>query len=268
MEGMPWIADDRKVVLPPREELHTSMESLIHHFKIVTRDSACPRARSTSRSSRPRGESGCYLVSDGGPKPWRIHFRAPSFVALEATATCLENALGRRPDRGGRLARRRDGGHRPVTSFYDEVQELRARYPEGTLARRSCPRFGSRRRSTAGCLARPWRRPAEALELTPAYCYSVASFYDMLHVEPIGQHTIEVCTNVCCGLVNAQAVLDAFEQELGVAPARRPTTARSRSARSSASAAARRRPIVAVDHRYRQSVTPEDVPAIVGECGG
>jgi NADH-quinone oxidoreductase subunit D len=41
----------------------------------------------------PRGEAGCYLVSDGGPKPWRIHFRAPSFAALEATATCLHRAL-------------------------------------------------------------------------------------------------------------------------------------------------------------------------------
>jgi NADH-quinone oxidoreductase subunit D len=53
MQGEPWIADDRKVVLPPREELHTSMESLIHHFKIVTEGFASPRARSTSGSSHP-----------------------------------------------------------------------------------------------------------------------------------------------------------------------------------------------------------------------
>ena len=57
MEGQPWIADDRKVVLPPREELHTSMESLIHHFKIVTEGSACPRARSTRPSSRRAASS-------------------------------------------------------------------------------------------------------------------------------------------------------------------------------------------------------------------
>ncbi|MGZ4375396.1 MAG: NADH dehydrogenase (quinone) subunit D [Gaiellaceae bacterium] len=93
MEGMPWIADDRKVVLPPREELHTSMESLIHHFKIVTEGFRVPEGEIYVAVESPRGESGCYLVSDGGPKPWRIHFRAPSFVALEATATCLENAL-------------------------------------------------------------------------------------------------------------------------------------------------------------------------------
>src|SRR6201987_4817101 len=93
MEGRPWIADDRKVVLPPREELHTSMESLIHHFKIVTEGFRVPEGEVYAAIESPRGESGCYLVSDGGPKPWRVHFRAPSFVALEATATCLENAL-------------------------------------------------------------------------------------------------------------------------------------------------------------------------------
>jgi len=93
MEGMPWIADDRKVVLPPREELHTSMESLIHHFKIVTEGFRVPEGEIYTAVESPRGESGCYLVSDGGPKPWRIHFRSPSFVALEATATCMHRAL-------------------------------------------------------------------------------------------------------------------------------------------------------------------------------
>jgi NADH-quinone oxidoreductase subunit D len=93
MEGEPWIADDRKVVLPPREELHTSMESLIHHFKIVTEGYRVPEGEVYATIESPRGESGCYLVSDGGPRPWRVKFRAPSFVALEATATCMHDAL-------------------------------------------------------------------------------------------------------------------------------------------------------------------------------
>jgi NADH-quinone oxidoreductase subunit D len=93
MEGEPWIADDRKVVLPPREELHTSMESLIHHFKIVTEGYRVPEGEVYVAVESPRGELGCYVVSDGGPKPWRVKFRAPSFVALEATATCMSNAL-------------------------------------------------------------------------------------------------------------------------------------------------------------------------------
>jgi NADH-quinone oxidoreductase subunit D len=93
MPGGPWIADDRKVVLPPREELHTSMESLIHHFKIVTEGYCVPEGEVYVTVESPRGELGCYIVSDGGPKPWRVKFRAPSFVALEATATCMRDAL-------------------------------------------------------------------------------------------------------------------------------------------------------------------------------
>jgi NADH-quinone oxidoreductase subunit D len=89
MQGEPWISDDRKVVLPPREELHTSMESLIHHFKIVTEGYRVPEGEVYVAVESPRGESGVYVVSDGGPKPWRVKFRAPSFVALEATATCM-----------------------------------------------------------------------------------------------------------------------------------------------------------------------------------
>ena len=93
MKGQPFIADDRKVVLPPREELHTSMESLIHHFKLVTEGFRVPEGEIYVTIESPRGEQGCYLVSEGGPKPWRVHFRAPSFVALEATATCMHDTL-------------------------------------------------------------------------------------------------------------------------------------------------------------------------------
>jgi NADH-quinone oxidoreductase subunit D len=93
MEGAPWIVDDRRFVLPPRHELHTSMESLIHHFKIVTEGYRVPEGEVYVAVESPRGELGCYVVSSGGPKPWRVKFRAPSFVALEATATCMSDAL-------------------------------------------------------------------------------------------------------------------------------------------------------------------------------
>ena len=93
MEGEPWIADDRKVVLPPREELHTSMESLIHHFKIVTEGYRVPEGEVYVAVESARGELGCYVVSDGGPKPWRVKFRAPSFAALQATATIVQELL-------------------------------------------------------------------------------------------------------------------------------------------------------------------------------
>ena len=96
LDGMPegpWTIDDRKLVLPPRHELHTSMESLIHHFKLVTEGYRVPEGEVYVTIESSRGEMGCYLVSDGGPRPWRVHFRAPSFVALQAMATCLSSAL-------------------------------------------------------------------------------------------------------------------------------------------------------------------------------
>jgi NADH-quinone oxidoreductase subunit D len=89
LEGMPggaWIADDRKVVLPPRHELHTSMESLIHHFKIVTEGYRVPPGEVYAPVESARGEFGFYMISDGGPRPWRARLRPPSFVALAAIA--------------------------------------------------------------------------------------------------------------------------------------------------------------------------------------
>ena len=80
-----------------------------------------------------------------------------------------------------------------------------------------------------------FRDVADALDLTPAYCLSIASFYDMFRLEPVGEHVIEVCTNISCGLNGAQQVVEAFESELGVAAGERPPS--SPCAPSSASAA-------------------------------
>ena len=151
-----------------------------------------------------------------------------------------------------------------MTTFYDEVQEIRTRYPEGTnSAVLPALRLAQERH---GWLSREaLEETADALELTPAYCYSVASFYDMFRLEPVGAHTIEVCTNVCCGLVNAQAVLDAFERELGVGPGQT-TEDGSITLRAVECLGGCSTPtIVALDGGYRQSVTPDDVPAIVEE---
>ena len=80
----PWIADDRKVVLPPRDELSTSMEALIHHFKLVTEGFRVPPGELYYAVESPRGELGCFVVADGSAKPARVHFRDPSFVNLQA----------------------------------------------------------------------------------------------------------------------------------------------------------------------------------------
>lgn len=80
----PWIADDRKYVLPPRSELSTSMESLIHHFKLVTEGFRVEPGEVYNPIESPRGELGCYVLADGSSRPARVHFREPSFVNLQA----------------------------------------------------------------------------------------------------------------------------------------------------------------------------------------
>ncbi|MFM9149509.1 MAG: NADH dehydrogenase (quinone) subunit D [Solirubrobacterales bacterium] len=80
----PWIADVRKYVLPPRSELSTSMESLIHHFKLVTEGFRVDPGEVYYPIESPRGELGCFVVADGSAKPVRVHFRDPSFVNLQS----------------------------------------------------------------------------------------------------------------------------------------------------------------------------------------
>jgi NADH-quinone oxidoreductase subunit D len=89
----PYINGDRKVSLPPREELHTSMEAVIHHFKMVTTGFQVPAGEVYSTVESPRGELGLYLVSDGGTKPWRARWRGPSFTNLQATASMVGGEL-------------------------------------------------------------------------------------------------------------------------------------------------------------------------------
>ena len=80
----PFITEDRKVALPPRHELATSMEALIHHFKLVTEGFRVPPGEVYEPIESPRGELGCYVRSDGSSKPARVHMRDPSFVNLQA----------------------------------------------------------------------------------------------------------------------------------------------------------------------------------------
>ncbi len=80
----PFRSNNRKYVPPPRSELGHSMEAVIHHFKLWTEGFRPPKGEVYVRIESPRGELGCFLVSDGGPKPWRVHFRTPSFVHLSA----------------------------------------------------------------------------------------------------------------------------------------------------------------------------------------
>jgi len=88
----PYITEDRKVALPPRHELATSMEALIHHFKLVTEGMRVPPGEVYYPIEGPRGELGCFVRSDGSSKPARVHMRDPSFVNLQATAPMVKGA--------------------------------------------------------------------------------------------------------------------------------------------------------------------------------
>lgn len=80
----PYKTDNRKVALPPRSELDTSMEALIHHFKLVTEGIRPPKGQVYMSTENPKGEFGIFLVSDGSAHPYRLHVRGPSFVNLQA----------------------------------------------------------------------------------------------------------------------------------------------------------------------------------------
>ena len=146
------------------------------------------------------------------------------------------------------------------------MQEIAAQYPDRTSAVLPALRLAQER---DGYLTREgFRDVADALDLTPAYCEGVASFYDMFHLEPVGRQLVEVCTNVSCALVGAQEVLEAFESELGVRAGGTTDDGAVTLRTIECAGGCGWGTVVAVNHRYREPVRPEDVPAIVEEVRG
>jgi NADH-quinone oxidoreductase subunit E len=152
-------------------------------------------------------------------------------------------------------------------SLYDEIQEVAAGYPDSRSATLPALRLAQERHGG-------WLPPeafvevGDALGLTPAYCQAVASFYDMFHLEPVGRHLVEVCTNISCALVGAQQVLEAFERELDVAPGETTEDGEVTLRTIECAGGCGRATVVVVDHRYREPVRPDDVPGIVEELRG
>ena len=151
-----------------------------------------------------------------------------------------------------------------TTVFYDEVQALRSAYPDPRSAVLPALRLAQER--NGGWLSEDTlREVAEALELTPAYCDSIASFYDMLHTEPVGRHLVEVCTNVSCALSGAQAVVEAFERELGISIGETTEDAGVTLRAVECLGGCGWATVVALDNRHRLHVRAADVAGIVGE---
>ncbi|HST19046.1 MAG TPA: NAD(P)H-dependent oxidoreductase subunit E [Gaiellaceae bacterium] len=154
-----------------------------------------------------------------------------------------------------------------MAALYDSIQVERAKYPEGSRSA-VLPALRLAQEEHGWLSPNVIREVADALELTPAFVASVATFYDQFNTEPVGEHMVEVCTNVSCALYGAQQVLEAFERELGC-----------RAGETSADGAVTLRTIeclggcgwgtiVSVDHHYRTHVSPEDASAIVEELRG
>jgi NADH-quinone oxidoreductase subunit E len=148
-------------------------------------------------------------------------------------------------------------------SFYDEVQEIRARYPNPRSATLPALRLAQERHGWLPPEA--FEEVGEALDLTPANCKAVASFYDMFHLEPVGRHVVEICTNLSCALVGAQQVVEAFEEELGVRPGETTEDGAVTLRTIECAGGCGWGTVVVVDHRYREPVRAEDVPRIVQE---
>jgi NADH-quinone oxidoreductase E subunit len=154
-----------------------------------------------------------------------------------------------------------------VSELTAEIRELATRFPDSRSA--TLPALRLAQEANGGWLApESFEEVGSALGLTPAYCKAVASFYDMLHLAPVGRHSVDVCTNLSCALVGAQQVVDAFKSELGVAPGETTedgeVTLRTVECLGGCGYAT----VVAVDHRYRHHVKPDDVPEIVKELRG
>jgi NADH-quinone oxidoreductase subunit E len=152
----------------------------------------------------------------------------------------------------------------PVSDLYADIQAVREIYPSDSHSA-VMPALRLAQERNGWLSPEVIREVADALEETPAYVKSIASYYDQFHLAPVGRHLVEVCTNVSCAVVGAQKVVEAFEGALGC-----------HAGETAADGSATLRTIeclggcgwgtvVAVDGAYRLRVKADDVPAIVEE---
>jgi NADH-quinone oxidoreductase subunit E len=152
-------------------------------------------------------------------------------------------------------------------SLYAAIQEERAKYPPDSHSA-VLPALRLAQAEHGWLPPDVLREVADALEETPAYVHSIASFYDQFHLEPVGEHLVEVCTNVSCAVVGAQQVLEAFEGSLGCRAGQTSPDGRATLRTIECLGGCGWGTVVSVDHAYRLRVTPDDVPGIVEELTG
>jgi NADH:ubiquinone oxidoreductase subunit E len=152
-------------------------------------------------------------------------------------------------------------------TLYDDIQELRALYPNRKSS--VLPALHLAQVAHGGWLPREaLEEVADALDVTPAYCLSIASFYDMFNLEPVGRVTVEVCTNISCAINGAQQVLEAFEEGFGVRAGETSEDGEVTVSTIECAGGCGMATVIAVNHRQRVGVQPADVPGIVEELRG
>ena len=154
-----------------------------------------------------------------------------------------------------------------MSSLYEEIQAIRGRYPDSLSA--VMPALQLAQVEHGGWLPPDaFREVADALELTPAYCLSIASFYDMFRLEPVGEMLVEVCTNISCALAGAQQVVERLERELGIHAGETSADGRFTLRAVECIGGCGWATVVAVNNRHRLHVKPEDVSALAAELRG
>jgi NADH-quinone oxidoreductase subunit E len=148
--------------------------------------------------------------------------------------------------------------------LYDEIRELATLYPQSRSAVLPALRLAEERHGWLTDEA--YREVAEALDLTPAYCMSVATFYDMYKTEPTGKHVVGVCTNVSCALVGAQQVVEAFESELGIKAGETTDDGEFTLTTIECAGGCGWGTVVTVDWRYKERISADDVPRVISEA--
>jgi NADH-quinone oxidoreductase subunit E len=149
-------------------------------------------------------------------------------------------------------------------TLYDAIQVERAKYPDGSRSA-VLPALRLAQEEHGWLSSDVMREVADALEVTPAFVASIATFYDQFNTEPVGEHLVEVCTNVSCALYGAQQVLEAFEAELECHAGETSDDGKVTLRTIECLGGCGWGTVVAVDHRYHLRVSPEGTAAIVEE---
>ncbi len=209
------------IVPPQREKMKTEMEALIYHFKIFTEGFSPPAGEAFVTVESPRGELGCFIASDGSPKPLRVHFRSPSFINLQALPKLVEGQLISDVIacigtidivlwRGGSL----DGNCKCPPTLTARFERLQNAYPVKRSA--LIPMLMYAQDEFGYISDEVIAEIAARLELRTVQVEETLEYYSMLRRKPMGKYHVQVCTNVACMLRGGSELLDRAKKRLEI----------------------------------------------------